>query len=61
VQVDPTIPKLKPPGTRRLKLKCDILLSTSAFKVKLRRYIEEMGGPRIGFKAGRVDQMAGPA
>jgi len=31
-------PKLKPPGTRRLKLKCDVLLSTSAFKFNLRRY-----------------------
>jgi len=30
--------KLKLPGTKRLKLKCDILLSTSAFKFKLRRY-----------------------
>jgi len=32
-------PKLKPPGTKRFKLKCDILLSTSAFKFDLRRYI----------------------
>jgi hypothetical protein len=31
-------PKLKPPGTKRLKLKCDILLSNSAFKFNLRRY-----------------------
>jgi hypothetical protein len=31
-------PKLKPPGTKRLKLTCDILLSTSAFKFNLRRY-----------------------
>ena len=38
VQVDPMKPKLKPPGTKRLKLKCDILLSTSAFKFSLRRY-----------------------
>jgi len=38
VQVDPIKPKLKPPGTKRLKLKCDTLLSTSAFKFKLRRY-----------------------
>jgi hypothetical protein len=30
-------PKLKPPGTERLKLKCDILLSTSAFKFNVRR------------------------
>jgi hypothetical protein len=34
-------PNLKPPGTRRLQLKCDILLSTSAFKFNLRRYTKE--------------------
>jgi hypothetical protein len=33
--------KLKPAGTKRLKPKCDILLSTSAFKLKLRRYNED--------------------
>jgi len=31
-------PKLKPPGTKRWKLKCDMLLPTSAFKFNLRRY-----------------------
>jgi len=31
-------PKLKPPGTKRLKLNCDILYSNSAFKFNLRRY-----------------------
>ena len=35
-------PKLKPPGIERLKLKCDILLSTSAFNINLRRYIKGM-------------------
>ena len=40
MQVDPMKPKLKPPGTKRLRLKCDILLSTSAFKFNLRRYTE---------------------
>jgi hypothetical protein len=30
--------KLKPPGTKRLKLKCDILLSSFASKFILRRY-----------------------
>jgi hypothetical protein len=40
VQVDPIKPESKPPGTKRLKLKCDILLSTSAFKFNLRRYTE---------------------
>jgi hypothetical protein len=31
-------PKLKPPGPKRLKLKCDVLLSNFAFKFNLRRY-----------------------
>jgi len=35
-------PKLEPPGTKRLKLNCDILLSTSAFQFKLRRYSTAM-------------------
>ena len=38
VQVDPIKPTLKPTGNKRLKLKCDTLLSTSAFKSNLRRY-----------------------
>ena len=40
MQVDPIKPKLKPPGTKRLKLQCDIMLSTSAFKFNLRLYTE---------------------
>jgi hypothetical protein len=39
LQVDPMTPKLKSPGTKRLKVKCGILLSNSAFKFNLRRYI----------------------
>jgi isoleucyl-tRNA synthetase len=38
VQVDPIKSKLKPPGTKRLKLKCDESLSNFAFKINLRRY-----------------------
>ena len=38
MHVDPIKPTLKAPGTRLLKLKCDILVSTSAFKFNLRRY-----------------------
>ena len=38
VQVDPTIPKLKPPGTQHLKLKCADSLSTFAFNFSLRCY-----------------------
>jgi hypothetical protein len=39
VQVDPIKPKLNLPGTKRFKLTCDILLSTSVYKFNLRRYI----------------------
>ena len=38
MQVDPIKPMLKPPGTKHLKLKCDGLLSSFAFKFNLRRY-----------------------
>jgi len=41
VQVDPTKPKLKPPRTKRLKLKFEVFLSSSAFKFYLRRYTSE--------------------
>jgi len=38
VQVDPIIPTLKAHGIKRLKLKCDKLLSSFAFHFNLRRY-----------------------
>ena len=38
MQLDPIKPMLKPPGTTHLKLKCDELLSSFAFKFNLRRY-----------------------
>ena len=38
MQVDPIKPMLTPPGTKHLKLNCDILLSKFAFKFNLRRY-----------------------
>ena len=38
MQADPISPTLKAPGTKPLKLQCDMLLSTSAFKFNLRRY-----------------------
>jgi hypothetical protein len=41
VQVDPIKPTLKPPGTKRLKLNCDVLLRNFAFNYNLRRYNEE--------------------
>jgi hypothetical protein len=37
MQVDPIKPMLKPPGPKRLKLHCDILLSTFSFKFNLCR------------------------
>ena len=40
MQVDPINPTLKAPGTKRLKLNCDTLLSTSAFNFNLRLYAE---------------------
>jgi len=36
-------PMLKGPGARRLKLNCDKLLSSLAFKSNLRRYISVLG------------------
>ena len=44
--LDPIKPTLKPPGTKHLKLKCEILLSTSAFKFNLRRYTLGRGRAR---------------
>jgi len=38
VQVEPMKPTLKPPGTNRLKLKYDELLSIFAFNFNLARY-----------------------
>jgi hypothetical protein len=38
VQLDPIKLKLKPPGTQRLKLEHDGLLSNFGFKFNLRRY-----------------------
>ena len=38
MQVDPIEPTLKAPGTRRLRLNYDVLLSSFALKFNLRRY-----------------------
>ena len=40
--IDPIKPNLKPPGTKRLKLNRDVLLTTSAFKFNSRRYVVEL-------------------
>ena len=44
-------PKLKPPGSKPLKLMCDILLSIFAFKFNLRRYTKflERGSRCLNF------------
>ena len=47
VQVDPIKPKLKPPGTKRLKPNCDVLLSISAFEFNLRRYITALSSLKL--------------
>ena len=44
MQIDPIKSMLKPPGTKHLKLKCDMLLSTFAFKFNLHRYSEAAAG-----------------
>jgi imidazoleglycerol phosphate dehydratase HisB len=36
-------PKLKLPGNQKLKLRCDISLSVSAFKSNLHRYTKAFG------------------
>jgi len=43
VQVDPMKPMLKPPGTKHLKLKYDVRLSSFAFEFNLRRSSEGAG------------------
>jgi len=55
VQVDPIKTKLKSPGTKRLKLQNDILLSTSAGKFNLRRYILVEKGAYVKFVGRDAD------
>ena len=50
VQVDPIKPTLKAPGTKRLKLKYDKLLSSFAFNFNLRHYT--LGQTRLNVFAG---------
>jgi hypothetical protein len=54
VQVDPIKPKLKPAGTKPLKLKWDVLLSTSVFEFNWRRYMEEEEAAAAATAAGRA-------
>ena len=58
MQVDPSKPTLKAPGTKHLKLKCDELLSSFALKIKLRRYIKEINELRREIKSVRLAQRA---
>ena len=50
MQVDPIKPTLKAPGSERLKLKCDEVLSSVAFNFSLRRYSKatKVGGVKDG-------------
>jgi hypothetical protein len=62
VQVDPIQPKLKPPGTKGLKLECDRIAFKLCFQINLRRsttdlalkedasYMEIMVGQGLGFR-----------
>ena len=56
MHVDPIKLTFKAPGSKRLKLKFDKLLSNAAFKINLRRYtLEEIGllvEARRGLEAG---------
>ena len=45
MQVEPIKPVLNPPGTKRLKLEHEKLLSNFAFNSNLRRYNEVPGSP----------------
>jgi hypothetical protein len=42
VQIDPIKPTLKTPGTKHLKLNCDVLLSAFGFQCNMRRYTMEI-------------------
>jgi hypothetical protein len=59
VQVDPIKPKLKPPGTQHLKLNCDILLSTFAFKINVRRCNGELTAVAVWTDCVMADDEAG--
>ena len=52
MQVYPIKPTLYPTGNKRLKPKCDILLSTSAFNFSSHRYSKGFGGAARSGKGG---------
>ena len=53
MQVPPIKPKLKSPGTKRLKLECDGLLSNFAFNSNFRRFIKGLHVPLTKMPDGR--------
>ena len=55
-QVEPIKPKLKPSGTKHLKLNHYELISNSAFKFNLRRY--SMEPERFGLRRGLAWELA---
>ena len=57
MQVDPIKPMLTPLGIQHLKPKCDILLSTFAFKCNLRRYIEEKAAAAEGNTEDKAEEV----
>ena len=59
VQINPIKLKLTPPGSKRLKLKCDVLLSTFAFKINLRRYHVVVGGGQDAMSVTTTSSKAG--
>jgi hypothetical protein len=59
MRVGPAKLELKPPGSKRLNLKCGVLLSSFAFKFNLRRYI--MGDDGIDTIADAARTTAGTA
>jgi hypothetical protein len=48
VQVGPVKPKLKPPGTKRLKLNHDELLSNFDFEFYVRHSVKDALPPKVG-------------
>ena len=63
VQVEPMKPKLKPPGTKRLKLKCDSLTILLQFCFQFQLAPLRHGAPqhRVGRRAGQHHQAHGQA
>ena len=59
MQAHPIKPALKPPGSKRLKLECDILLSNFASKFSLRRYSKGKGKGAAGAGGGGAGADAG--